>query len=70
MVILDCNKVQLDGTVKEVLDTGDLKAKFESFGMHTQRIDGHSVREIRAGNRRGKGDAAKAHMIIADTIKR
>ena len=34
--IVDSNKVQLDGTVKEVLDTGDLKAKFESFGFFVQ----------------------------------
>ena len=33
IAIVDSNKVQLDGTIKEILDTGDLKAKYESFGF-------------------------------------
>lgn len=69
VMILDCNKVQLDGTVKEILDTGDLKAKFESFGIHTQRIDGHNVEAIAQAIDAAKETRQKAHMIIADTIK-
>ena len=46
IAIVDSNKVQLDGTVREVLDTGDLQAKFESFGFFTQSIDGHDVEAI------------------------
>ncbi len=69
IVILDCNKVQLDGTVHEVLDTGDLKAKFEAFGLHTLVIDGHSVEEIADAVDTAKACGGKPHVIIANTIK-
>ncbi len=69
IVILDCNKVQLDGTVHEVLDTGDLKAKFEAFGMHTIEADGHSVAEVADAIDKAKACSGKPHVIIANTIK-
>ena len=69
IAIVDSNKVQLDGTVKEILDTGDLKAKFESFGFHTQSIDGHNVEEIAAAIDAAKATPGKPHMIIANTVK-
>lgn len=69
IVILDNNKVQLDGTVREVLDTGDLKAKFQAFGFHTLEIDGHSVEEIAAAIDEARAYKGKPHAIIANTIK-
>lgn len=69
IVILDCNKVQLDGTVREVLDTGDLKAKFQAFGLHTLEIDGHSVEDIADAIDEAKAYKGKPHIIIANTIK-
>jgi transketolase len=69
IIILDCNKVQLDGTVKDILDTGDLQAKFESFGLHTLAIDGHDVNAIAKAVDEAKTVYGKAHMIIANTIK-
>lgn len=69
IVIVDCNKVQLDGAVRDILDTGDLQAKFESFELHTQSIDGHSVEEVSAAIDAAKEARGKAHVIIANTIK-
>lgn len=69
IAILDSNKVQLDGTVKQVLDTGDLAAKFESFGFHVQSIDGHDVEAIAAAIDCAKATPGKPHMIIANTVK-
>ena len=67
--IVDNNKVQLDGTVKQILDTGDLVAKFESFGFHVQSIDGHDVEAIAAAIDCAKATPGKPHMIIANTVK-
>jgi len=67
--IVDSNKVQLDGTVKQVLDTGDLSAKFESFGFHVQSIDGHDVEAISDAIDCAKATPGKPHMIIANTVK-
>ncbi|MDO5444668.1 MAG: transketolase [Eubacteriales bacterium] len=69
IAIVDSNKVQLDGTVKEILDTGDLAAKWESFGFFVQSIDGHNVEEITAAVERAKAQKGKPSMIIANTVK-
>ena len=69
IAILDSNKVQLDGTVKEVLDTGDLRAKFESFGFHVLSIDGHDVEAIACAIDEAKATKGKPTMFIANTVK-
>lgn len=69
IVILDSNKIQLDGRVEEILDTGNLFAKFESFGFHVQRINGHDVEEISTAIDIARGTGGKPHIIIADTVK-
>lgn len=67
--IVDSNKVQLDGTIKEVLDTGDLKQKFESFGFFVQSIDGHDVEAVSEAVDRAKAEKGRPSMIIANTVK-
>ena len=67
--IVDSNKVQLDGTVKEILDTGDLVKKFESFGFFVKSIDGHDVEAISAAIDRAKAEKGRPSMIIANTVK-
>lgn len=69
IAIVDSNKVQLDGTVREILDTGDLWAKFESFGFHVQSIDGHNVEEISDAIDNAKKQKGRPSIIIANTIK-
>lgn len=69
VAILDNNKVQLDGTVCEVLDTGDLKGKFESFGFTVFEIDGHDVSAIADAIDRAKAVSGKPCMILANTVK-
>ena len=69
IAIVDSNKVQLDGTVREVLDTGDLQAKFESFGFFTQSIDGHDVEAISDAVDRAKAQKGRPSMILANTVK-
>lgn len=69
IAFVDSNKQQLDGWTKEVMDSSELADKFESFGWHTQEIDGHDISEIMdalecAGE---VGDAPS--VIILDTIK-
>jgi transketolase len=41
--IVDYNHLQTDGTTEEVMDIGDMAAKFESFGWDTAEIDGHDM---------------------------
>jgi transketolase len=44
--IVDYNHLQTDGTTEEVMDTGDVRAKFEAFGWDAVEIDGHEMPAI------------------------
>jgi transketolase len=44
--IVDYNPLQTDGTTEEVMDTGDVRAKFEAFGWDSIEIDGHDMGAI------------------------
>jgi transketolase len=44
--MVDYNKKQLDGTVKEVLDMGDIEAKLRAFGLDAMTIDGNNIEEL------------------------
>jgi transketolase len=44
--IVDYNHLQTDGTTEQVMDTGDVRAKFESFGWDSVEIDGHDMGAI------------------------
>lgn len=65
----DYNKLQIDGTVAEVNDLGDIEGKWTSFGWHTQRVDGHDCEQIIAAVQRAKQEAQGPAMIILDTVK-
>jgi len=71
----DYNKMQIDGTTKDIMDLGDLEGKWKSFGWHVERCNGHDFAEIqeaisRCRAQRASGGAeAKPNMIILDTIK-
>ena len=44
--LVDYNHLQTDGTTEEVMDIGDVRAKFESFGWDSIEIDGHDMPAI------------------------
>ena len=44
--IVDYNHLQTDGTTEEVMDTGDVRAKFEAFGWDAVEINGHDMGAI------------------------
>lgn len=44
--IVDWNGQQIDGPTFKVLNLGDIKAKFESFGWHTLEMDGNNMDEV------------------------
>jgi transketolase len=46
VAIVDYNKIQSLGTVKEVLDLEPLAQKWQAFGWEAREIDGHDVAEI------------------------
>src|SRR5919109_1203827 len=44
--IVDYNHLQTDGTTEEVMDIGDVRAKFEAFGWDAIEIDGHDMQQV------------------------
>ena len=69
IVFLDYNKMQLDGTLGEVNDSGNMYDKFKSFGFDTYSIDGHNIDEIIATIEKAKTVKGMPHMIVLNTIK-
>lgn len=46
LCLIDRNGGQNDGSVKDILDLGDLKSKIEKFGWNVIEIDGHDEKTI------------------------
>jgi len=68
-VIVDHNKVQSDKLVREIIDLGDMEAKFRAFGWHVARCDGHDFKMMEDAFRKLKDVTDKPKILIADTIK-
>lgn len=66
--LVDSNKKQVDGYCTEVLDAGDLQAKFSAFGFDAHTVDGHDVKAMYDVLQR-TAPVNKPHAIILDTIK-
>jgi len=68
VIIVDRNKVQLDGTEQQIMPLGNLEAKLNAFGMHTLTCDGHDVKSLL-----DTFEIAKEHngpvAIVAETVK-
>jgi transketolase len=68
-VIVDHNKVQSDKQVGEIVDLGDLEAKFRAFGWVVARCDGHDFRQLERILAEFKAYPDRPQILIADTIK-
>jgi transketolase len=68
-VILDYNKIQIDGFVKDVKNLEPVSDKWRSFGWHVIEIDGHSFAEIFSALDEAAMIKGQPTIIIAHTIK-
>src|SRR3954453_11843500 len=66
--IVDYNHLQTDGTTEEVMDIGDVRAKFEAFGWDTVEIDGHDMEQVTEALERSR-TLRKPAAIVAQTKK-
>ena len=67
--VVDYNKVQLDGHVRNIMDLEPLGAKFEAFGWHVLEIDGHDLRAILQAFADATAAEGKPTVVIAHTVK-
>lgn len=69
VAIVDRNRLQANGKTKERFDTGDIMAKFLSFGWHVIEINGHDMREILGALDEAEMVKGVPTAIIANTVK-
>ncbi len=69
VVIVDYNKIQSLGSVKEVLDLDPLADKFKAFRWSVKQVDGHNHDEIRSALASIPFESGKPSCLIAHTIK-
>jgi transketolase len=67
--IIDRNRVQLDGSTDEIMDTGNLAEKVRSFGWHVEETDGHNIAAVVEAIEKLKEHTGGPKMLIARTIK-
>ena len=65
--LIDWNKKQLDGYVKDILDPFDFQKKFEAFGFDAVTVDGNDVEQVYEALSKKPGD--KPIAIVLDTVK-
>src|SRR6201987_3308370 len=67
--IIDCNRLQIDGPVDEVMEIEPLAAKYASFGWDVMRIDGHDMTQIVDALGQSKSLKGRPVLILVDTVK-
>ena len=68
VAIIDNNKLQATGFIKERMDLGDVAGKWKAFGWEVIEINGHSILEI--ANALDAADDIKCPVcLIAHTVK-
>ena len=70
IAFLDYNQLQLDGSLEDILDMGNMTKKWEAFGFETYDIDGHDIEAIFKTVENVKNNLnEKPKMIILHTTK-
>jgi len=67
--ILDYNRLQIDGSVKDVMNINPISDKWRAFGWYVIEINGHDFKEILGSFERVKKLKGKPSIIIAHTTK-
>ena len=67
--IVDCNRLQIDGPVAEVMKVEPLEEKYRSFGWEVRRIDGHNMEQVVEALENARNAQGKPTVLLADTVK-
>jgi transketolase len=69
VAIVDYNRIQLDGFVKDIMELEPLVPKWQGFGWHVIELDGHDIPALQAAFAEAAAVRGKPTVIIAHTIK-
>jgi transketolase len=67
--IVDYNKIQSLGTVKEVIDLEPFATKWRAFGWAVKEIDGHNLQEAEDALAQVPLESGRPTCVIAHTVK-
>ena len=68
ILLVDYNKIQLDGATEAICKPFDLVKKFEAFGFRAEEVKGYDAGDIYRGILRAK-EAGKPSALLLDTYK-
>ncbi len=68
-LIIDNNGLQIDGKVKDVMNTMPYASKLKAFGWNVIQIDGHNIEEILDAFNKARETKNKPTAIVAKTVK-
>lgn len=68
-VLLDCNGLQIDGSISAVMPIEPIDKKVEDFGWHIISCDGHNFDAMKAALAEARETKGMPTMIILHTIK-
>ncbi|HBY62626.1 MAG TPA: transketolase, partial [Solibacterales bacterium] len=69
VAIVDYNKIQLDGFVKDIMELEPLAEKWRSFGWHVIEFDGHDIAAVQGAFAEAAATKGKPSAMIAHTVK-
>jgi transketolase len=69
VAIVDYNKIQLDGFVKDIMELEPLADKWTSFGWNAVEFDGHDLDAVAGAFNRARETRGKPTALIAHTVK-
>jgi transketolase len=67
--IVDRNRLQIDGAVREIMSVEPLVDKFRAFGWNSLEIDGHDMKAILEALARARECTDRPTAIVARTVK-
>ena len=67
--VVDVNGLQIDGKTSDVMPSEPLDKKYEAFGWHVIKIDGHDYDAIYNAYREAESVKGKPTVILANTVK-
>jgi transketolase len=67
--IVDYNKIQLDGFVKDIMPLDPLADKWRAFGWHVIELDGHDIPALQKAYAEAAATKGKPTCLVAHTVK-
>ena len=69
VAIVDYNRIQLDGFVKDIMELEPLADKWRAFGWHVVEVDGHDVAALQKAFAEASATKGTPTVLLAHTIK-